>query len=172
MWYIRHMTDTVAELTAKVDDSLAFMEVAHRVSYDLDYRRVETPRKFVQNGIVGKTIDNARDPVGERVTGRFTTLWDKTYQKARSREEWLRLFFVAVLQEAGHEAMEWFQLDGVPLVDPHSHEFGAEIEKLADALLSHVDLTDLLQNGNHPTEWKVGLEKTESEYLEYVQRNT
>ncbi len=152
--------DLGSELEARLDEMSAFRNLARRVSFDLDYRRTATPRTFREDGIVGDTIDNARDPLGQAITGKFTTNWDKLDAPVRTREEWLRLFLVAVLQEACHEALEWFQLDGFPVIDPHSNEFGPEVQKLADHLLDFVDVSALVEEGNAgtPALWGPGVD--------------
>ena len=90
-------------------------EAADRVSFQLTYRRHRTKRRFTSDGITSEQIADAyrrgRYSPGEWIHG-FPSNWE-------ADEGWVQWFFRAAISEAVHEALEWFQVDGEPLVNPH-----------------------------------------------------
>lgn len=91
-----------------------------RVSYDLTFRRADEPRLFDEGGIRGPIIDNAVVGDDHEQSGAWDTAdWDGL-PNGSSDEQWLLEMFKAAAYEGLHEAMEWFQVDGRPFLDPHS----------------------------------------------------
>lgn len=105
-----------------------------RLSFQLTYAR-DTTRRFHAMGIVGADLPNSYQE-GEMASGSWDQdgMADPTDERALVAEA-----FNAALGEAVHEALEWFKLDGQPLLDPHDRgvedDVHAAVRDLTDALL-------------------------------------
>ena len=106
---------------------------AGRVDYRLNYGCTDEPRRCHAFGIDGPDIPDAYEP-GKTASGN----WEIGYFVG---EEPIRDWFGAAIREAIHEALEWFKVDGRPLLNPHGkhetrvHELSGE---LVDKLLNLV----------------------------------
>jgi hypothetical protein len=106
-------------------------EACSRVTFELAYCRGER-RTFHPWGMSSQEVDSA--------FGDHKTNVDWSHEDFPSWEtdaDWLRLFFRIAIGEAIHEALEWFQVDGQPVLDPHSWDEDriiAATEELADRL--------------------------------------
>lgn len=112
-----------------------FERASQRTQFQLTYRR-DTSREFTPSGILGEKVDHAYEP-GEASTGDWgEPYWDRDLEA--TEEEWIARFFRAAICEAMHEALEWFQVDGRPFIDPHEQPqlFYRHVTAMADALLS------------------------------------
>lgn len=97
------------------EDRAAFEQASARVSFQLSYQRSPETRRFDGDGITGPWIDDART-----VGGSSPGEWSHDYPAAFADEAaWLARFFEAAVNEAVHEALEWFHVDGEPVLDPH-----------------------------------------------------
>lgn len=91
-----------------------FAAVISRLSFELSYTR-EPSRRISYTGIDGPAIDDSVVP-GRQSTG----VWSQdSIGEQRSERGIVNEAFNAALNEAVHEALEWFKLDGTPLLDPH-----------------------------------------------------
>lgn len=113
------MTDS---RSIEIDDELSLHEqheaaadlAAKRVTFQLTYGRATDPRKFDQFTLSGPWIPNAYGPghqVGE---------WSGGDRPEDPTEDgWIDEFASWAINEAVHEALEWFRVDGRPWLDPH-----------------------------------------------------
>lgn len=107
-----------AEDRAFEEKCAGFEKASERVSYDLSFKRAETPRKFREYELTGDDLDDAFSPAGQKSTGH----WECPHfmeGDARPPEDWFREFFKVAITEAVHEAMEWFRIDGRLVINPH-----------------------------------------------------
>jgi hypothetical protein len=87
---------------------------AARVSYQLMISRSRMYREFSRDGLTGPDIDCARTPGGSSLGG-----WTDPPPSGLTEQECVDWFQMIALQECVHEALEWFQVDGKPWLDPH-----------------------------------------------------
>jgi hypothetical protein len=117
--------------------------VRDRVSFQLTYAQAPRKRDIAVGGIDGPSIPDAYNP-SKTSPGDWEDA-DGILLPA-SRETVLAHFFQMALNEAMHEALEWFQFDGKPLLDPHGPS-EAQIYELANKvgsdLFALVDTTTL-----------------------------
>lgn len=94
-------------------------DAAERVRFDLTYRRERGRRLFQPSGLSGHDIHNAY-----RRGGWSNGEWSAEFPDWDDDSvDWVREFFTVAISEAVHEALEWFRVDGAPLLDPHwKHE--------------------------------------------------
>lgn len=88
-----------------------------RLSFHLTYGYAPD-RTIGPGAILGPDIPNAYNPTGPYSPGEWD-LGDQALATDAPDEEVLRVAFTSALNEAAHEALEWFRLDGKPLLDPH-----------------------------------------------------
>ena len=109
----------------------AMEEAALRVRYNLLYGN--TTRELTSEGLYGDDIPCACEGVSDdeeydgihkphESSGEWTSNHRGTPANLKSPDEWIRFWFNAVIDEAVHEALEHFHVDGAPLVDPHLRE--------------------------------------------------
>lgn len=109
----------------------AMEEAALRVRYNLLYGN--TTRILTSEGLDGDDIPCAYEGVSDEEeidgihkphesSGEWTSDHRGTPAELKSADEWIRFWFNAVVDEAIHEALEHFHVDGSPLVDPHDRD--------------------------------------------------
>lgn len=107
------------------DENVALESAIARCAFNLNYSRAKSPRHFHDDGISGDSIDDAFTP-GRTAPGDWSAggNWNTFAKDARVPETvWIERFFTVAVQEAVHEALEWFRLDGKVLLSPHAaHE--------------------------------------------------
>lgn len=106
-------------------DDTSFDAALRRASFRLTYGKADRLRQFREDGIDGPDIPNAQG--GGRQAGE----WDQQPAWVVNGEpleeatvhHWLAHFLSMAVNEAVHEALEHFQVDGQPYLDPHGkHE--------------------------------------------------
>lgn len=106
-------------------DDAPFDEARRRASFRLTYGKTDRSRQFRKDEIDGPDIPNARG--SGRQAGGWTQqpAWvmnGMALDEATVRH-WLAHFLSMAVNEAVHEALEHFQVDGQPYLDPHGvHE--------------------------------------------------
>jgi len=118
------MYDDNVDEDAEADDAAAEEReviqraASDRVSYDLHFKRAETPRVFDVYELTGDDIDDAFNPPGERSAGS----WDCPHffsMMDMNENAWFQEFFSVAVTEAVHESLEWFRVDGRLVINPH-----------------------------------------------------
>ncbi|WP_328344716.1 hypothetical protein [Micromonospora sp. NBC_00421] len=121
-----------------VDDDIepAALAAAARVDFRLTYARTQLRR--VQPGALdGPTIPCAYGGKDGQDGG-----WYDGRDLAvtgRTEAEWVDRYFGYAVNEAVHEVLEWFRVDGLPWLDPHGSpahedEVCAAVDELVDRL--------------------------------------
>ncbi|RZT87535.1 hypothetical protein EV383_4460 [Pseudonocardia sediminis] len=111
--------DSIAE-----DNADLARDVAARCSFQLRYSRAEEARRFTPEELTGERLDDAQTP-GATFTGNWSAgdhpgMQYMTSEIRRLDErDWLNHYAHLAVGEAIHEALEWFQVDGQPWLDPH-----------------------------------------------------
>ncbi|MFE0472733.1 hypothetical protein ACFW2V_14060 [Streptomyces sp. NPDC058947] len=127
-------------------DRDAFLAALRRVSFRLTYGKTEGPRRFREDGIDGPHIPDAFSD-GKRQSGDWEQqpAWVVNGEPTEeaTTEHWLAHFFSMAVNEAIHEALEHFQVDGKPYLNPHGkneeyiyilvNELAANLAELAEA---------------------------------------
>ncbi|WP_158894267.1 hypothetical protein [Amycolatopsis anabasis] len=124
-------------------DPLPWQLAAARLSYRLAFGPTDT-REFRPGELFGPDTPDALG-VRDRVPGDWgkTDCPDET-DPAVSEQDWIAHFLTLALNEAVHEVLEWFQVDGVRYLNPHGgHEAAIvkHVDRLAEqlALLAETD---------------------------------
>lgn len=92
---------------------------ADRCSFQLTYARAGDRREIYPGGMSGPSIDDAFRP-GESTPGEWCgELLDPD---DRSEAGWIDRYASYAINEAVHEALEWFQVDGRPWLNPHGEQ--------------------------------------------------
>lgn len=142
------MTSAPADKTTLLDldedalDALV-IPVSERVSFQLTYDEAPRKRHVFVGGIDGPSIPDAYNP-GETSPGEWDDP-DAIFLPA-NRQAVLAHFMSMAVNEAVHEALEWFRFDGKPLLDPHGEQeqrIHAHVNQLAEELFSLVDADKL-----------------------------
>lgn len=126
--------DVVASLQAPAahsDQDFAMDRALGRVNFRLTYGKTE-PRDFTVDCLWGPDIPNAfRDGMapGSWMSGDYPDFDDPDV----TEDDWLAHFAQMAVNEAVHEALEWFQVDGKPWLNPHG-EHEREIYRLVGDL--------------------------------------
>lgn len=117
-----------------------------RTSFRLTYGKTETSRRFREDGIDGPNVPDAFSE-GKLQSGNWEQLPaffvnGKAIEEA-TQEHWLAHFFSMAINEAVHEALEHFQVDGKPYLNPHGrseeyvyilvNELAASLAEMAEA---------------------------------------
>ena len=111
---------------------LTFDQAAERASCQVRYARSPVPRRFGDFGLSGSgPLDSA---VNEGELCLLGSEWGVDFcDEAGVTDpddrtvDWHSLMFGAAVQEAVHEACEWFQVDGERYLDPHDPEVQTKI---------------------------------------------
>lgn len=123
----------------------SFDAALKRVSFQLTYGKTERPRRFRKDGVDGPNIPDAHS--GELQSGdwRQTPSFVMNGQTLEEPTEghWVDHCFSMVINEAVHEVLEHFKVDGKPYLDPHGkneeyiyvlvNELAANLAELAEA---------------------------------------
>lgn len=124
---------TVYRIYGKVA-SMTGEEAARSIDYQLSYKKSRMKRAFHEGGITGEQITNAYN-TSEKGSGEWVQPthpdWDDPHY------DWLAHFFRCAINEGVHEVLEWFRLDGRPMLDPHGDRDTAIyrlVDELADKL--------------------------------------
>lgn len=125
------MTDTSQEEqawdeldTITVRNLAAGEQAAERCSFQLAYTRAATRRAIHPGMIRGDDIDDA-DTEGDLTSGTWNAADHpaEQYTPAETRlvlaDEWIDHYASMAVNEAVHEALEWFHVDGERWLDPH-----------------------------------------------------
>jgi hypothetical protein len=120
----------------------AFEQAVSRVDHRLIYGRTEKPRTWKREELEGPDIPDAFHE-GKLSPG----AWLQQIQISRdeeefSQEDWLAHFLSMAVNEAVHEVLEYFRVDGRPYLNPHGqceeeiyilvNELAAELAGLAE----------------------------------------
>jgi hypothetical protein len=108
-----------------VIDDTSFDAALRRASFRLTYGKTDQSRQFREDGIDGPDVPNARGggwQAGEWTQQPAWVVNGKPLEEA-TVHHWLAHFLSMAVNEAVHEALEHFQVDGQPYLDPHGkHE--------------------------------------------------
>lgn len=122
----------------------AWRAAAERVSFQLNYSRAPEAREFRPGHMAGPMIDDAfggEHPVSGEWAQNPPPAWYIPESPEMTQADWIAHFAHMALNEAVHEALEWFQVDGRPWLNPHGeHENAiyAATDQLAAALAALV----------------------------------
>ena len=104
-----------------------------RVNYRLSFRQVE-PRELHDKGMYGPELPNAYDDGATNGTGQWDDFDGPSMGDPHATEDaWIQHWLRCAIGEAVHEALEWFQVDGLIFLNPHG-EHEAEIFELSAEL--------------------------------------
>lgn len=119
-------------------DPLPWQLAAGRLSYRLAFAQID-PREFQPGEMFGPDTPDALG-LRERVPGDWgkTDCPDET-DPAVSEQDWIAHFLTLALNEAVHEVLEWFQIDGERYLNPHGVHEGTIVEHV-DALATRLML--------------------------------
>ncbi len=124
------MTDWVKE-EEEYNERLAMQQIAAaRVSYNLSYKRSETPRRFDMYELTGDELDDAYAAPGKKSTGAWACPHFPSLDG--NEEAWVQEYFCVAVTEAVHEALEWFRVDGRLVMNPHGKNEAAIILETAE----------------------------------------
>ncbi|MBD3004708.1 hypothetical protein [Streptomyces sp. 5-10] len=99
-----------------------FRSAISRVSYRLTFGKTPEPRKFLEDGLLGPFVPDAFQD-GKVQAGEWDQKPPFEVDDARIAErDWLAHFLSMAVNEAVHEALEHFQVDGKPYLNPHGKE--------------------------------------------------
>jgi hypothetical protein len=133
--------------------NLSMEKAAQRVRYNLLYGN--TIRTLTYEGLDGDDIPCAYEGVtdDEEETGihqphASSGEWSSDHRgpsaQQKTCDDWIKFWFTAVIDEAIHEALEHYHVDGKPLVDPHLKQFREKVfgitAKCGDALYDLLEL--------------------------------
>ena len=91
---------------------------SQRVDYQLSFRRSREQRVFGEGELNGEDIDCARTNGNKSLAGWYDRPVPGLIDQM-SEEDWVNWYQMMALQECVHEALEWFNVDGEPWLDPH-----------------------------------------------------
>lgn len=106
-------------------DNTAFDAALRRASFRLTYGKTEHSRAFREDGIDGPHIPDARGDKMQSGDWEQQPPWivNGEVLEEATVHHWLAHFLSMTVNEAVHEALEHFQVDGKPYLDPHGkHE--------------------------------------------------
>ncbi|MFG1846814.1 hypothetical protein [Micromonospora carbonacea] len=111
---------------------------AGRVDFRLTYARTGHPRTVQPGALDGPTIPCAYGGRDGQDGGWYDAR-DDPPPDARSEADWVDRYAGYAINEAVHEALEWFRVDGKPWLDPHGSpqhedEVGAAVDELVGRL--------------------------------------
>lgn len=96
-----------------------FDEAKSRVEFRLTYNKTD-PRTFYDGEMMGPSIPSA---YGEGMSSGEWASGSIYPSDEADTETWMAHFASMAVNEAIHEALEWFKADGKPWLDPHGkHE--------------------------------------------------
>lgn len=115
---------------------------AARVDFRLTYAKTSEPRSCIGFGIEGPDIPNAYYGVEGAASASQETSSGEWYDLAHppqsaKEEDHIKAWFGSAVREAIHEALEWFKVDGAPLIDPHGRHEGA-VNELSSSLVKEL----------------------------------
>lgn len=101
-------------------------KAADRIEYRLTFGRTEEPRSFDREIITGPRLPDAVNE-GQTSTGDWHCfITPPDIYKRPTVNHWIESYFEGAIQEAIHEVLEWFKVDGERFMDPHN--FGTETQ--------------------------------------------
>ena len=119
-----------------MSDEVAWAAAA-RCSFQLTYARSDEIRRFEPGWLTGPSIDNAYGEGGVPQAGEWYASSDVMPD---TEDGCVDVYASYAVNEAIHEALEWFRVDEVPWLDPHGKaeqfinvlvdEFCAKLAKL------------------------------------------
>lgn len=113
---------TTNATTEAIADEEAAELAAARVSFQLTYARADRVRMFSPGVMSGPSIPNAYggdlNASGDWEDGDD----DADPYASRTEAEWIGRYANYAINEAVHEALEWFRVDGKPWLDPHGED--------------------------------------------------
>lgn len=127
----------------------AFDRAYKRVDFRLTYDKTTETRHFTPDTLFGPDIPDAfsdRFMPGEWYQADTPSVEDLDVTEA----DWHETFAAMVVNEAVHEALEWFQVDGEPWLNPHG-EHDLAIYEAVNALVQKLAA---LKRSSSPVEGK------------------
>lgn len=122
----------MAPLTAS---ELAAERAAARCAFQLTYARSPVPRRFRAGSLSGPPIPCAYGGDID-ASGHWEDGGDAVFHE-RDEAGWVDRYANYAINEAVHEALEWFRVDGRPWLDPHGDledAIYAEVNALCERL--------------------------------------
>ena len=95
------------------------LTTATRCRFDLTFRRATRPRPIRPGHLGGELIDDARH-IGHHNSGGWEHL-PNSLPDSDNPQDWADHYASMAIAQSVHEALEWFQVDGRPWLDPHDH---------------------------------------------------
>lgn len=119
---------------------MSHQPAAARCEFQLTYNRADEKRTFLPGKITGPDIPDA---YGEDTTydGTSDGAWfaeppPKAHRAFLTENDWISHFASMAIHEGVHEVLEWFQVDGVPWLDPHDRDQQEIIYSLIEELVA------------------------------------
>jgi len=117
-------------------------KAAERCEFALTYARTE-PRELAPGMILGPDIDDVYHP-GQKSSGEWMGEVPDGYHDAHpavllTEDVFIDHYAGMAINEAVHEALEWFRVDGKPWLDPHGptdSDIYAAVAELVEKLTS------------------------------------
>lgn len=106
-------------------------EAAERVSFDLTYKRSPDKRGIEPGVIKGAPTDDSYKEGAESPGGWNNFDFANWPENEDDVQGWLYHYFTLAMQEAIHEGLEWFRVDGKIFLNPHDDRF----QDLDDAVI-------------------------------------
>lgn len=120
-------------------DAAIFEEAQGRARLTLSYELVE--RELTDFGHSGPDIDCAYTGVLDEdgtphLAHKGDGVWFQDEPDEDSVEAWLKFWMESAINEAVHEALEHYHVDGKPYLDPHDSRYEADIFRLVHNLVT------------------------------------
>lgn len=119
--------------------ALPWERARDRIDFRLTFAATDEPRDWVPDELMGPDIPDAfATRPGATAPGSWSqeSDWD-TEDHAVTEDQWLSHYLSMAVNEAIHEALEWFRVDGRPWLDPHGRQ-ESEIYKLTNKLAENL----------------------------------
>jgi hypothetical protein len=120
----------------------AASRAAKRCDFQLTYDRALDRRDLAPGVLYGPLIPDAYRPE-EQAAGEWESPADG--DSILTEEGWINRYASYAVQEAVHEALEWFRVDGRPWLDPHGpadNDIYRLVDELVDKLAALRAATD------------------------------
>jgi hypothetical protein len=114
----------------------AAFRAAERCTFDLTYHRAQRPVR-IEPGYLGRELMDCSRVPGKSSTGGWEHM-DDTLPDSDDLADWCDHYASMAIAQSLHEALEWFQVEGEPWLDPHDERMTGEVDELATQLAARL----------------------------------